>query len=153
MPATDPAAEAPTAPEVPRRAPSVLQVPSIDDASAAASASLDQVASYAGMLQAAAGDDPEFYERLVNRGFLDSAIEYTRYSLELIDEDRHLDNDGFDPMIAGAVLEALLSARNMGTPVGTEPNLVDELRMAQAAATNAAKGLLALATRPTRTPG
>jgi hypothetical protein len=128
-----------------RRAPSALAVPELENGSAAASASLDQVASYVGMLHGALADDPSFYARLVKRGFLDSAIEYTRYALAVVDFDKHLDNDGFDGMIEGAVLQALLAARNMGTPTITEPNLADELSMARAAASNAARGLQVLA--------
>lgn len=130
-----------------RRAPSVMSVPSIDDGSAAASASLDQVASYVQLLHAALGDDPSFYERLVRRGFLDSAIDYARYAVGVIDHDKHLDNDGLMGMIDGAVIEALLAAKGMGTPAIAEPNLADELAMARAAATNAARGLEALVTR------
>ena len=48
------------------------------------------------------------------------------------------------------MLEALLSARNMGIPQVAEPNLTAELQMAQAAATNAAKSLQALTVRPPR---
>ncbi len=133
--------------DVPRRAPSsVLGVPTLDDGSASASASLNQVASYVSMLHAALGEDPSFYARLVKRGFLESAIEYTRYALAVVDYDKRLDNDGFEGMIEGAVLEALLAARNMGTPTVAEPNLADELRMAGAAATNAARGLDSLVT-------
>lgn len=146
----DPAPAAPApgepAPDAVRRAPSTLRVPSVDDGSAAASASLAQVASYVGMLHAALGDDPDFYARLVKRGFLDSAIDYARYAIAVIDYDKHLDNDGFMGMIDGAVLEALLAAKGMGTPSIAEPNLADELAMARAAATNAAGGLEALVT-------
>lgn len=148
--ATTPPAPAP-APTTPakvgvRRAPSPLAVPSVDDASAAASASLNQVASYVGMLHGALADDPAFYERLVKRGFLDSAIDYTRYALSLIDYDKQVDNDGFEGIVDGGVLTALLAARGMGTPSVAEPNLADELAMARAAATNAASGLQALVT-------
>ncbi|MCB0877766.1 MAG: hypothetical protein KDC46_02140, partial [Thermoleophilia bacterium] len=91
-PTTTPAPTTPAADEagaaLPRRAPSVLQVPSVDDGSAAASASLDQVASYVGMLHAALDEDVSFYGQLVKRGFLDSAIDYARYALEVIDNDR-----------------------------------------------------------------
>ncbi|MCW2922311.1 MAG: hypothetical protein JWL76_2185 [Thermoleophilia bacterium] len=133
--------------DVPLRAPSsTIGVPTLDDGSASASASLNQVASYVGMLHAALGEDPSFYARLVKRGFLESAIEYTRYALSVVDYDKRLDNDGFEGMIEGAVLEALIAARNMGTPTVTEPNLADELRMAGAAASNAAKGLETLVT-------
>lgn len=132
--------------DAPRRHPSTLGVPTLDDASASASASLNQVASYVSMLHAALGEDPSFYARLVKRGFLESAIEYTRYALSVVDFDKRVDNDGFEGMIEGAVLEALLAARNMGTPAVAEPNLADELRMAGAAASNAAKGLEALVT-------
>lgn len=128
-----------------RRAPSTVAVPSVDDGSAAASSSLDQVASYVGLLHAALGDDPSFYARLVKRGFLDSAIEYARYAYALLDYDKGVDNDGFKGMIDGAVLEALLAAKGMGTPTVAEPNLADELAMARAAATNAARGLETLA--------
>jgi hypothetical protein len=143
---TTPAAPATPAPapaeEAVRRAPQTsFSVPSLDDGSASASASLDQVASYVGMLHAALADDPAFYARLVKRGFLDNAIDYARYADSLIDYDKDLDNDGFKGMIEGAVLEALLAAKGMGTPAVAEPNLADELRMAQAAATNAARGL------------
>ncbi len=148
MPATIEAPAAPAAPtDVPRRHPgSTLGVPDLDDGSASASASLDQVASYVNMLHAALGEDPSFYARLVKRGFLESAIEYTRYALAVVDYDKRLDNDGFEGMIEGAVLEALLAARNMGTPTIAEPNLADELRMAGAAASNAARGLSTLVT-------
>jgi hypothetical protein len=143
---TSPTPEAPTVEPAPvRRAPGTVSVPSVDDGSASASASLDQVASYVGMLHAALGDDPAFYARLVKRGFLDSAIEYARYAYGLIDYDKDLDNDGFKGMIDGAVLEALLAAKGMGTPVVAEPNLADELAMAGAAASNAARGLETLA--------
>ena len=137
---------APTPTDTVRRAPSTLQVPPVDDGSATASASLNQVASYVGMLRAALGEDPSFYARLVKRGFLESAIEYTRYALEVVDVDKRVDNDGFEGMIEGAVLEALLAARNMGTPAVEDPNLSSELSMAGAAATNAANGLLSLVT-------
>lgn len=128
------------------RAPGVVAVPSLDDGSAAASSSLDQVASYVGMLHAALNDDPSFYARLVKRGFLESAIEYARYAYALVDYDKALDNDGFKGMIDGAVLEALLAAKGMGVPTIAEPNLTSELAMARAAATNAARGLETLAT-------
>lgn len=127
------------------RAPGALSVPTMDDGSATASASLDQVASYVGMLHAALGEDPTFYARLVKRGFLDSAIDYARYAHAVVDYDRLLDNDGFKGMIEGAVLEALLAARGMGTPGVAEPDLADELDMARAAASNAARGLETLA--------
>lgn len=148
LPAPTEAPASPAAPsDVPRRHPSsTLGVPTLDDGSASASASLDQVASYVSMLHAALGEDPSFYARLVKRGFLESAIEYTRYALAVVDYDKRVDNDGFEGMIEGAVLEALLAARNMGTPSVAEPNLADELRMAGAAASNAARGLATLVT-------
>ncbi|MCW2927496.1 MAG: hypothetical protein JWM86_1464 [Thermoleophilia bacterium] len=129
-----------------RRSPSSLNVPSLEDGSASASASLDQVASYVGMLKAALVDDPNFYARLVKRGFLDSAIDYAKYAYAVVDYDQHVNNDGFKGIIEGAVLEALVAARDMGTPAIAEPNLADELAMAAAAATNAARGLQALVT-------
>ena len=142
-----PVTEAPAAEPAPvRRAPSSLNVPAIDDGSASAASSLDQVASYVGMLHAALSDDPTFYARLVKRGFLDSAIEYAKYAYALVDFDKHLNNDGFKGMIDGAVLEALLAAKGMGTPTIAEPNLSGELAMARAAASNAARGLEALVT-------
>lgn len=147
-PAAQGAEPAPAEPAPVRRSPgSAINVPSVDDGSAAGSAALNQVASYVSMLHAALADDPNFYARLVKRGFLDSAIDYTRYALAVIEYDKHLDNDGFDGMIDGAVLEALLAARGMGTPIVAEPNLADELRMAGAAATNAARGLQELVDR------
>ena len=127
-----------------RRAPGTLAAPSLEDASATASASLDQVASYVGMLHTALSDDPTFYARLVKRGFLENAIDYAKYAYAVIDYDKAGDNDGFKGMIDGAVLEALLAARTMGTPAVAEPNLADELAMAKAAATNAARGLQSL---------
>jgi hypothetical protein len=142
--ATAPPAEATPADATPspvKRAPSALAVPALNDGSASASASLDQVASYVSMLHAALGDDLSFYARLVKRGFLDSAIEYAKYAYALVDYDKAQDNDGFKGMIDGAVLEALLAAKGMGTPTVATPILADELSMAQAAATNAARGL------------
>jgi hypothetical protein len=133
-----------------QRAAGTLAAPTLDDASATASASLHQVASYVGMLDAALGDDPTFYERLVQRGFLDSAIDYARYAYDVIDFDGELDNDGFEGIIEGAVIEALLAARNMGTPVAAEPALIGELKMAGAAAANAATALATLAGRAPR---
>ena len=127
-----------------RRAPSVLGVPTLDDGSASASASLDQVASYVGMLHTALTGDPTTYARLVKRGFLESAIDYAKYAYAVIDYDKSLNNDGFKGMIEGAVLEALIAASDMGTPTITEPSLADELSMARAAATNAAHGLQTL---------
>jgi hypothetical protein len=142
-----PATEAAPADPAPvKRAPSTLAVPSLDDGSASASSSLDQVASYVGLLHGALNDDPAFYARLVKRGFLESAIEYARYAYALVDYDKSLDNDGFKGMIDGAVLEALLAAKGMGVPTIAEPNLKDELAMARAAATNAARGLETLVT-------
>lgn len=140
-----PAAPAPATEGV-RRSPGSLAVPSLEDGSAAASASLDQVASYVSMLHAALGEDPSFYARLVKRGFLESAIDYAKYAYAVVDYDKAGDNDGFKGMIEGAVLEALLAARDMGTPSISEPNLADELAMARAAATNAARGLQTLVT-------
>jgi hypothetical protein len=145
-PATNPPAPTPEAEPV-HRAPSTLTVPSLDDGSATAMASLDQVASYVGMLKGALGEDPTFYARLVKRGFLDSAIDYAKYAYSVIDYDKSLDNDGIKGIIDGAVLEALLAARGMGTPVAADPNLVDELEMARAAAANSARGLEALVTK------
>lgn len=147
-PSTTSAADPVDAPA--RRAPGTLSVPTLDDASATASASLQQVASYVGMLDAALGDDPTFYERLVQRGFLDSAIDYARYAYDVIEIDGQLDNDGFEGMIEGAVIEALLAARSMGTPTAAEPALVGELKMAGAAAANAAAALATLAGRAPR---
>jgi hypothetical protein len=146
-PIAAPAVPAPAPPAPTRRAPSSLTTPSLDDASAAASASLDQVASYVGLLQGALSDDTAFYERLVKRGFLDNAIDYTKYALAVMEYDKSLDNDGFDGIVEGAVLEGLLAAKSMGTPAFADPNLVDELSMAKAAATNAADGLALLAAR------
>ena len=108
-PTAAPATPAPAEATV-RRSPSTLSVPSLDNGSASAAASLDQVASYVGMLHAALGDDPAFYARLVKRGFLDNAIDYARYADSLIDYDKDLDNDGFKGMIEGAVLEAEATA-------------------------------------------
>jgi len=141
---TTPSIPAPTSSveEAPiRRAPSLLSTPALDDASATASASLQQVASYVEMLHVALGENPTFYQRLIKRGFLDAAIDYARYATSILEYDKLLDNDGFQGMIEGAVLEGLLSARNMGTPAIAEPDLSDELAMARAAAMNAAKGL------------
>lgn len=137
-------------PALPRRAPSTLAVPTLEDGSASAAASLDQVASYVGMLHGALNDDPSFYARLVKRGFLESAIDYARYAFALIDYDKTLDNDGLEGMIEGAVLDALLSARDMGTPAIVEPDLSNELTMARAAATNAARALDTITGRPSR---
>lgn len=143
-----PATPAPAPTEPPAgtvaRAPSALGVPTVDDGSAAASASLEQVASYVGMLHAAIDENPSFYARLVKRGFLDSAIDYAKYAYAIIDYDKSLDNDGFKGMIEGAVLEALLAVRGMGTPAVPDPDMVDELKMAAAAAGNAAHGLVTL---------
>lgn len=147
-PTMQPAADPVDAPI--RRAPGTLAAPTLDDASATASASLQQVASYVGMLDAALGDDPTFYDRLVQRGFLDSAIDYARYAYDVIDFDHQLDNDGFEGMIEGAVIKALLAARSMGTPAAAEPNLIGELKMAGAAAANAATALATLAGRAPR---
>jgi hypothetical protein len=135
------------APAPVHRAPSTLTVPSLDDGSASAMASLDQVASYVGMLKGALADDPSFYARLVKRGFLDSAIDYAKYAYSVIDYDKSVDNDGIKGIIDGAVLEALLAASTMGTPAVADPNLVDELAMAGAAASNSARGLEALVTK------
>lgn len=135
-------------PDVPtRRAPGPLTTPSLDDASATAASSLDQVASYIELLQGALVEDTAFYERLVKRGFLDNAIDFTKYALSVMDYDKSLDNDGFDGIVEGAVLEGLLAARSMGTPTAGDPDLADELSMARAAATNAAQGLAILAAR------
>lgn len=136
----------PAEPAMPSRAPSTLAVPSLEDGSASASASLNQVASYVDMLQTAHTAHAGDYARLVKRGFLDSAIEYTRFALAVLEYDKRVDNDGFEGMVEGAVLQALLAARNMGTPTVVEPNLVAELGMARAAASNAADGLRALVT-------
>lgn len=148
---TAPAPTTPAAEPTPvRRAPSILQVPAMPDGSAAAAASLDQVASYVAMLTGALGDDPSFYDRLVKRGFLDNAIDYTRYALEVLDNDRLEDNDGFVGMVEGAVLGSLREAQGLGSAAAARADLVAELRMAQSGASNAAKSLLALGTRPAR---
>lgn len=123
-------------------------VPSLDDGSAAAAASLDQVASYVSLLTSALQTSPDEYARTIKRGFLESAINYTKYAYGIVDYDRTLDNDGFKGMIEGAILDSLIAARQLGIPVAMEPNILDELRMAGSAATNAAKALNGLVQRP-----
>jgi hypothetical protein len=146
------ATPAPTTPAAPaastvRRAPNTLTVPSLDDGSASASATLHQVASYVTMLGTALGESAESYARLVKRGFLDDAISYAQYAYALVDYDKSLDDDGFKGMIEGGVMEALKGARSYGTPVAVDVNLRDELDMARAAAANAADALALLATK------
>lgn len=145
--ATIPPSTSPTDPDTDRAAdgaPGAMWAPTMGDSSATASASLDQVARYVGMLHAALGEDPSFYARLVTRGFLDIAIDYARYAQAVMDHDGLLDDDHVKGMIQRAVLEALLTARRMGIRGVAERDLADELDMARAAAANAARALESL---------
>lgn len=126
------------------RLPSALEVPSVPDGSAAAAASLDQVASYVGLLSESMVSGPDAYARTIKRGFLESALNYAKYAYAMVDFDQSVNNDGFKGMIEGAVIESLVTAKQMGLPTGAEPDLVNELTMVAAAATNAARALEAL---------
>lgn len=135
-----PSATAPATDSPVKRGPSTLTVPSLEDGSAAASASLDQVASYLGLLTEDGGE----YEERLKRGFLESAIEYAKFAGNVLDYDESVDNDGFQGIIEGAVLQSLYAAKSVGVPPSFSQSLFDELAMAQAAATNAARGLEAM---------
>ena len=147
--AAAPAASGAPAPPVPsppvRRAPSSLAVPSVDDASAAASAALHQTASYVGLLTEALDRSADEYTRVVKNGFLDDAISYAQYAHALIDYDKNVDNDGFAGMVEGAVMAALKGVRAHREPIADPANLRAELTMAGAAATNAASAMALLA--------
>lgn len=91
---------------------------------------LDQVARYVRMLGAALADSPEFYARLVQRGFLLSAIDHASVASELTD------------LQAGAtstILERLTGARVMGSAASAE--LVQALQLAQVEAVAAAHAI------------
>lgn len=109
--------------------------------SSVAAASMRRVATTAGLLHAALGDDHAFYARLVRRGFLQGAIEHARFALATVDELHPGDpTAGTDEARA---LAALLAARTIDPTSGSVQRLRAELAAARAAA-------LATMSRPAR---
>lgn len=138
---------APTQPApIPTRStPSQLTVPNLDDGSATASAALHQVATYVDVL-AQARTTPEAYGKLVQRGFLDSAIALAAYSQGIVEYDKVGDNDAFAGMVAGSVVDALNAVKRMSIDTDIV-ELGAELTTARDAASNLARGLELLVAR------
>lgn len=69
-----------------------------------------RVVSYLELLHTALVDDPTFYAALVRRGFLESAIQHTRYTISMVVDEVAVAN-----VIESSVLDVLLCMQEMGT--------------------------------------
>ncbi len=96
-----------------------------------------RVATTAGLLRAALGDDHAFYAQLVRRGFLQAAIEHARFALAIVD-DLHPQDPTAGTNEARA-LAALLAARTIDPSTGDADRLASELAAARTAALSAVK--------------